>query len=135
MIAPRGAAPEPIQGGLIEALALLPEQFPHLERFAFPTPFHEELISGPQGGRPLKGGLKAPTAQGEGTLAAFLEQKGGDPLLPGPGEGAAEGRFVGGGGALGRRKGQARTVYHSKASLPWAGPGVTPGLSAKGAPA
>ena len=41
LIAPCSAAPEPIQGGLIEALALLPEQFPHLERLAFPTPFHE----------------------------------------------------------------------------------------------
>ena len=73
LIAPRGPAPEPIQGRLIEALAFLPEQFPHLEGFAFAAPLHQKLITGLKGGGALKGGLKASTAQGEGALAAFLE--------------------------------------------------------------
>ena len=53
LIPPRSASPEPVEGGLIEALALLPEQLPHLQGLAFTAPFHEELVPGPKGRRPL----------------------------------------------------------------------------------
>jgi hypothetical protein len=73
LIAPRGAAPEPIEGRLVEALPLLPEQLSHLQGLAFAAPFHHKLIPGLEGRCALKGRLKTPAAQGEGALATLLE--------------------------------------------------------------